>query len=99
MSAACDFEGFTVGETGACALERDPATCEQRTGNVASSAPDVEGAAGEASERAGFGTIGAPVLASPTTMSSFKSRRTLGPVTISQMLATRYDTVDGILGA
>ena len=30
MNSGCNFEGCTVGETGVCALERDPVTCNHR---------------------------------------------------------------------
>ncbi|GGE98224.1 TRAFAC clade GTPase domain-containing protein [Sphingomonas prati] len=92
MSAACNFDGCTVGETGTCALERDPATCEHRVGNIA---PEAEPASGDAVPTS---TIGAPVLERPTGMSSFPSSRTLDPEAISSLMASRYVTVVGILG-
>lgn len=30
MSISCRYEGCAVGETGACALEREPDTCSNR---------------------------------------------------------------------
>lgn len=92
MSAACNFDGCAVGETGTCALERDPATCEHRIGSI-----DDE-AATDPSEAAATSTIGAPVLERPTGMASFPSSRTLDPETISKLMASRYVTVVGILG-
>lgn len=94
MSSGCNFEGCTVGETGVCALEHDPATCEHRTA-VASDAGrnDVE-----ANGDGGIGGIGAPVLQRPTGSASFPSSHTLGPEVISSMMASRYVTVVGILG-
>lgn len=98
MSSACNFEGCAVGETGTCALERDPETCANRVGNriappgePAVVPPEVFGGAGSAA-------IGAPVLERTTGMSSFPSSRTLGPDAISKMMASRYVTVVGILG-
>lgn len=96
MSAACTFEGCTVGETGSCALERDPTTCEHRVTASSSSNGPVDDAEAEASAEAGG--LGAPVLDSPATASSFPSSRTLGPDVVSALMASRYVTVVGILG-
>lgn len=95
MSAACNFSGCAVGETGVCALEHDPATCEHRVGNAATATPS--GSAVEA-DPAALSAIGAPVLGPPTGTSSFPSSQTLGPDAISKMMASRYVTVIGILG-
>lgn len=92
MSAACNFEGCAVGETGTCALERDPATCEHR---VSAIAPPV---AGEAAVTLEPERIGAPVLKQPGGTVSFPYSRTLGPDVVSGMMASRYVTVVGILG-
>lgn len=94
MSAACNFVGCAVGETGTCALERDPATCEHRAGAavqplVVDSEPSVPAEADG---------IGAPVLERPGGTVSFPSSRTLGPDVVSGMMASRYVTVVGILG-
>lgn len=95
MTKACNFEGCTVAETGVCALERDPATCDHHIGSAvsANSVGENELSGSAAS------TIGAPVLRPPTSeTSSFPSSRTLGPDAVSDMMASRYVTVIGILG-
>jgi hypothetical protein len=98
MSAACDFEGCTVGETRTCALERDPATCEHRRGTNASAAASSAVKAGNRSISNAASSVGAPVLDQPGGMSSFPSSRTLGPEGVSRMMAASYVTVVGILG-
>lgn len=95
MSSTCRFEGCTVGETGACALERDPATCENRVkvanennlrgSDVPASSADVVG-------------IGSPLLQRPKEAATFPPSHTLGPDAVSSMMASRYVTVVGILG-
>ncbi|OQW76546.1 MAG: hypothetical protein BVN32_08995 [Proteobacteria bacterium ST_bin14] len=92
MSASCNFDGCTVGETGTCALERDPATCEHRVGNIGADA------AARSTEADAASMVGAPVLERPTGMASFPSSRTLDPDAISKLMASRYVTVVGILG-
>lgn len=94
MSSACNFEGCTVGETGSCALERDPATCEHRL--AAAGAQDEDDAGSD--EDGDTVEIGAPVLQRPTGSASFPSSHTLGPEFVSRMMASRYVTVVGILG-
>jgi hypothetical protein len=94
VSVACNFGGCTVGETGTCALERDPNTCEHRVGVaavVATPAPAVE--APDA-----VSAIGAPVLQQPKSTSSFPSSRTLDLEAVTKMMGSRYVTVVGILG-
>lgn len=98
MSAGCNFDGCTVGETGTCALERDPATCDHRVGNLALATAVNSANKGEASDPTSLSSIGAPVLERPTGTSAFPSSRTLGPDAISKMMASRYVTVIGILG-
>lgn len=98
MSAACNFDGCTVGETGVCALERDPATCGHRVGNAAPAIASGSISEAELSDPAGLSAIGAPVLEPPTGTSSFPSSRTFGPDAIAKMMASRYMTVIGILG-
>ncbi len=94
MSAACNFVGCAVGETGTCALERDPATCDHRVGAAVQPViGDSEPAVTAEADR-----IGAPVLKRPGGTVSFPSSRTLGPDVVSDMMATRYVTVVGILG-
>lgn len=95
MSSGCNFDGCSVGETGVCALERDPVTCEHRLG--VSGIGGSEG--GEGTDDVGeSGGIGAPVLERPSTSASFPSSHTLGPDIVSEMMAARYVTVVGILG-
>lgn len=89
MSLACNFEGCTVGETGSCALERDPTTCEHRAGAAAAGEPQISDGADD---------LGAPVLGRPNGTSAFPSSGTLGPDAVSQMMASRYVTVVGIFG-
>jgi hypothetical protein len=91
MSAGCGYEGCTVGETGRCALENDPATCSHREGLEPNLDESTQGANDEPS-------IGAPVLTSPTETPSFPRSTTLGTDTIQEMMAERYVTVVGILG-
>lgn len=98
MSTACNFDGCTVGETGTCALERDPATCEHRVGSQVPAPAKERDATRETSATEGASAIGAPVLQRPSGMSSFPSSRTLGPDAISRLMASRYVTVVGILG-
>ena len=98
MSEACTFEGCTVGETSACALEKDPATCEHRTGRRPASGAAETGRGGDPSAPEGLANIGAPVLERPEGMASFPSSRTLGPDAVSAIMASRYVTVVGILG-
>jgi hypothetical protein len=98
VSATCNFDGCTVGETGVCALERDPDTCEHRVGNAASATPGDSAIIAKPSDQTSISAIGAPVLEQPTGTSSFPSSRTLGPDAISKMMASRYVTVVGILG-
>src|SRR5690606_27882142 len=75
-----------------CALEQDPATCEHRTATATDAGGDDADADG------GAGDIGAPVLQRPSGSASFPSSHTLGPKVISDMMASRYVTVVGILG-
>lgn len=96
MNRACTFEGCTVGETGACALERDPAKCEHRTlavGRLAGREAVTEGSPGDVVDGAG-----APVLEKPNRNAPFPSSRTLGPEFVSAMMSSRYIIVVGILG-
>jgi len=86
VSKACNFDGCTVAETGKCALERDPVTCDHRVSSQRAAESEIAT------------SIGAPVLGRPTDTSSFPSSRTLGPDAISRMMASRYMTVVGILG-
>ena len=98
MSSACSFDGCAVGETGVCALERDPVTCENRIGKAAAVTTGVSVDVVDPSDPTTLSAIGSPVLERPTGTSSFPSSRTLGPDAISKMMASRYVTVIGILG-
>jgi len=95
VSQACNFEGCAVGETGICALERDPTACEHRRGlrerdaDPEIGAPPLANAAGD---------LAAPVLKTREETASFPSSRTLGLEVVSRMMASRYVTVVGILG-
>lgn len=93
MSVACDYDGCTVGETGVCALERDPASCEHRVAGAA-----IAGTNSTSEIIPPPSSIGAPVLKPPTSTASFPSSRTVGPDAIAKMMASRYVTVIGILG-
>ena len=95
MSDACTFEGCTVGETGACALENDPETCERRVGRRPAPGAAV---ATDPSAAESLSDIGAPVLERPVGTASFPSSRTLGPDAVSAIMGSRYVTVVGILG-
>jgi hypothetical protein len=90
----CSFDGCTVRETGKCALERDPASCEHRVNR----APPPIAIESAAQPEPDLSAIGAPVLERPTGTSSFPSSRTLGSDAVSKMMASRYVTVIGILG-
>lgn len=94
MSSGCNFDGCTVGETGVCALEHDPETCEHRTVLLG----DAGGSDDDEDEELSADGIGAPVLQRPTGSASFPSSHTLGPEVISSLMASRYVTVVGILG-
>jgi len=94
MSAGCRYEGCTVAETRRCALERDPAECANRIGNASADQAPMP----SADDGIGASTIGAPVLEAPVEIPSFPPSATLGPETISAMMATRYMTIVGILG-
>lgn len=95
MSSPCNFEGCAVAETGVCALERDPATCENRA--KAGEGFAIGRAELPASETDGDG-IGSPVLERPAGAASFPRSHTLGPDAMTRMMASRYVTVVGILG-
>lgn len=95
MSSACTFEGCSVGETGVCALERDPAICENRS-KFADKPPSRKA---ETSVGAADGDgLGTPVLKRPAEAASLPPSHTLGPDAMSSMMASRYVTVVGILG-
>lgn len=96
MSSACNFEGCTFGETGVCALERDPATCDHRVNDADEDAlDDMERVLSAADADDGAGS---PVLGRPAGAATFPHSHTLGPDAVSSMMASRYVTVIGILG-
>lgn len=98
MSDACTFEGCTVGETGACALENDPATCDRRLGRRAASGAVGTDVVTDPFAPEGLSNVGEPVLIQPEGTASFPSSRTLGPDEVSAIMGSRYVTVVGILG-
>lgn len=95
MNSACNFEGCTVGDTGICALEKDPATCGNRIRSV--SVP-ATASADEPASTTGGSVIGSPVLERPRGAATFPASHTLGPDAMSSLMASRYVTVVGILG-
>lgn len=95
MSGSCKFEGCTVDETGACALERTPSTCSNRVTNDAIGA--VSGDIQCGNTEIGDG-LGAAVLDQPERASAFPSSRTLGLEDLNAMMGARYVNVVGILG-
>lgn len=104
MTGTCKIEGCTVDETGKCAMEREPATCENRVsvGPLAGASPSSFGNApkvggvdeGEEQNQ----TIGAPVLESTEHAPAFPSSTTLGLDVVSRLMRSRYVTGIGILG-
>lgn len=94
MSAGCSFEGCTVGETGRCALERDPKTCSNRirAAGVAETHPGSDQIEGTVSK------VGTPVLTHPAETPRFPASTTLSPAAVDALMARRYVTVVGILG-
>lgn len=92
MSAACQFEGCTVGETNRCALEKDPLTCPNRI--LSQTAPVATAASDAVPDQ----DIGAPVLTTPEESPAFPPSTTLGLDAVEALMAKRYVTVVGILG-
>ena len=100
MTTVCSLDGCTVVETGRCALEKDPSTCQNRAVGVEEhGAPDAPPEdlvepidVGEHDE------IGGPVLAPPSEVPSFPKSTTLSPAVIEMMMSRHYVTVVGILG-
>lgn len=93
MTRSCRFEGCTVDETGSCALEHDPATCNNRTQR------DQETSGDERVVTQSADHLGAPVLlAQPARMSPFVSSRSLGLEDLNALMGDRYVNVIGILG-
>ncbi len=97
MSLACSFEGCSVGETGVCAFENDPATCEHRNaepGSTSASEVEIE----ESNDSTDASVVGGAVLQRPKEALAFPSSRTMAPDVLGQMMSTRYTTLVGILG-
>jgi len=104
VTGTCKIEGCTVDETGKCAMERDPATCENRV-NVGSSVGASPSSFGDASKVGGADedeeqnqNIGAPVLESTEHAPAFPSSTTLGLDVVNRLMRSRYVTGIGILG-
>ncbi|HZV63561.1 MAG TPA: hypothetical protein VFG03_01445 [Telluria sp.] len=104
MTGTCKIDGCTVDETGKCAMEKDPGTCEHRVSLGSSAgtstsffgnAPNVGGA--DEGEMQGQ-IIGAPVLESTERPSAFPSSTTLGLDVVNRLARSRYVTGIGILG-
>lgn len=93
MSGACQLEGCTVLQTGACALEHDVATCPNRIDSDEGPAVLLASMEVEQAEE-----LGGAVLDTPEESPSFPPSTALGLNTVDQMLASRYGTIIGILG-
>jgi len=85
MSTACRQESCTVGETGACLLNNDPATCPHRIRGDGDLPPDVRAET-------------AP-LEEPPKNPRFPLSLTLGPSQTNELMASRYCRLIGMLGA
>jgi hypothetical protein len=85
MSAACTQENCTVGETGACLLNNDPAACPHRVRGEGDLPPDVKAET-------------AP-LQEPPKNPRFPLSDTLSPSQARELMASRYCRLIGILGA
>ena len=98
MSGSCGFDGCTVGETGICALERDPSVCSNRITNEAAGAMSADTQGDDEVASQSGDRLGAPVLDQPVRASAFPSSRALGLKDMNALMGTRYVTVVGILG-
>ena len=103
MTGTCKVDGCTVDDTGKCAMEKDPSTCENRVAAGAAagaSAPSITaprlGVSEEAMEREQG--IGGPVLGSTDRGPAFPPSTTLGLDAVNALMRSRYVTVVGILG-
>jgi hypothetical protein len=85
MSTACKQESCTVGETGTCLHNLDPATCPDRIKEKSGLSPDV------AAETA--------PLQEPPKNPRFPLSLTLTPPQMRELMAARYCRLIGILGA
>jgi hypothetical protein len=104
VTGTCKIEGCTVDETSKCAMERDPATCDNRVGvgpsassSTISSATTLKvGTSQEREEQSQ--NIGAPVLESTERAPAFPASTTLGLDVVNRLMRSRYVTGIGILG-
>ncbi|WP_028672494.1 TRAFAC clade GTPase domain-containing protein [Saccharospirillum impatiens] len=97
MTGSCSYDGCTVDDTGACALERDPSLCANLVANkVVDEAPedadDVE------IELQSVDGPGNPVLKQPIYDVDLPSSRPLGLKDLNALMGSRYVNVVGILG-
>lgn len=97
MTTGCNFAGCTFAETGTCALERDPATCDHRIASESTGIPPALASA-TLEAVANDSRYGIPVLTAPIVTAAFPSSRTLGLDAMAELMARRYVTVVGILG-
>jgi hypothetical protein len=98
MSGSCKLDGCTVDETGVCALERSPSTCENRITSEVTGVKSVHVQAdGAVSSKLGD-RLGSPVLEQPRRASAFPSSQTIGLEKLNALMSTRYVNVVGILG-
>ena len=104
MTGTCKIEGCTIDDTGKCAMERDPAKCENRLGVGAaaglSASPSASRLDGGASEEGKDWSqdVGSPVLESTERGPAFPASTTLGLNVVSGLMRSRYVTGIGILG-
>lgn len=100
MTGKCNIDGCTVIETGRCALEKDPDTCENRVWSADGLGPDDEapGTSVESSDILGSDGVVAPVLPRPVEVPSLPRSTTLSLGVIEGMMSSRYMTIVGILG-
>lgn len=104
MTGTCKIDGCTVDETGKCAMEKDPGTCEHRVstnssaGTSAGSLANVLFVSDADAEEVENPIFGAPVLESTERAPAFPSSTTLGLDAVNRLSRSRYVTAIGILG-
>lgn len=104
MTGTCKVEGCTVDDTRKCAMENDPATCENRVGIGVATDASADAAAttlkvGAPEEREQQAQdIGGPVLESTERRPAFPASTTLGLDVVNGLMRSRYVTGIGILG-
>jgi hypothetical protein len=98
MSGSCRFDGCTVGETGVCALERDPSTCTNRVADEIADAKSTNAQNHDEVASQSGEHLGAPVLDQPVRASTLPSSRTLGLEDLNALMGKRYINLVGILG-